>query len=130
MCLVGTASSGSEAIIKAEELKPDIILMDIQMETDTAGIDAISEIKKKFPEIKCIVLTVHGDDENILNAFVAGATDFIIKTASIIEIITAIKEVNNTTNMRSMVARTVTEEMVRLRTERNSLFHVVNLSSG
>jgi len=129
MKVIGKASTGEEAVIQAGKLKPDVILMDIQMETDKAGIDAIAEIKVKYPEVKNIVLTVHGDDESILNAFVAGASDFVVKTASIIEVITAIREAKNDTAMRAMIARKVADEMVRLRKERNSLFYVVNLIS-
>lgn len=129
MKVIGTASTGAEAVIQAEKLRPDIILMDIQMETDTDGIDAIEIISKKFPDIKCIVLTVHGDDENILNAFVAGATDFLVKTASIVEVLTVIRETINESNTRSVIAQKVKDEMVKLRKERNSLFYVANLIS-
>lgn len=129
MCVVGKASTGEEAVIKAGQIKPDIILMDIQMETDTAGIDAIAKIKEKHPEIKCIVLTVHEDDENILDSYVAGAVDFVVKTASIIELITAIKEAQSVTSKRAIIAKKVQDEMVKLRVERNSLFYVVNLIS-
>lgn len=129
MKAIGCAATGEEAVIQAGLLRPDVILMDIQMERDTAGIDAIAQIKFLYPDIKCIVLTMHSDDENIMNAYVAGAVDFVAKTASIVEVIMAIKETITNTETRQKIARKVADEMVRLRKERDSLFYVVNLIS-
>ena len=58
MEVVGTAGSGDEAIEKVLEIKPDIVLMDIQMETKTAGIDAVRKIYNANNKIKNIMLTV------------------------------------------------------------------------
>jgi len=127
MKVVGTASTGSEAVLQAQKLKPDVILMDIQMETDTAGIDAVAKISQLLPDIKIIMLTIHGDDENIMSSYVAGATDFIIKTASVVEVITAIREAVDCTSVRPVINKKIVDEMVKLRTERDSLFYVINL---
>ena len=93
--VVGMAKSGAEAVILAEKLKPDVILMDIEMESETAGIIATEKIVKKNPSIKVIMLTVHNDDDLIISAYHAGAVDFIIKMSSANEIIDRIKTVYN-----------------------------------
>ena len=81
--LVCTASSGKEAVEKAAEFQPDIILMDISMETQDSGVTAAQDINMKYPEIKIIMLTVHEDDEVIFSAFQAGVVDYLIKTEAI-----------------------------------------------
>ena len=63
--VVGCVQRGDEAVAESQRLCPDIILMDIEMETKTAGLDATQEIIKKQPEIKIIILTVYEDDEMI-----------------------------------------------------------------
>ena len=62
MELAGTASSGAEAVQMAGELRPDIILMDIQMETRVAGISASKQILREHPATKIIILTILEDD--------------------------------------------------------------------
>ena len=57
--VVGCVQRGDEAVAESQRLCPDIILMDIEMETKTAGLDATQEIIKKQPEIKIIILTVY-----------------------------------------------------------------------
>lgn len=91
--VVGTASCGQEAVSLVPELLPDVVLMDIQMETRTAGISAIQKIHGDFPNIKCIALTIHEDEEFIFRAYLAGAVDYIIKTQPIEKIIQSIEAV-------------------------------------
>ena len=87
MEVVATVSSGKEAIELAGQVSPDVILMDIQMDTDNDGIEATKIIKERYPEIKIIIVSIHDYDDNIMNAFVAGASDFILKTSSNAELI-------------------------------------------
>ncbi len=127
MEVVATASSGKEAIELAGELKPDVILMDIQMDTDDDGIEATRAIKNRYPEIKIIIVSIHDYDDNIMNAFVAGASDFILKTSSIVDIIVSIREITEDSGGRNTVNRKVINEMVRLKNERDSFMYVFNL---
>ncbi len=127
MEVVATASSGKEAIELSGKVKPDVILMDIQMDTDDDGIEATRIIKEKYPEIKIIIVSIHDYDDNIMNAFVAGASDFILKTSSIVDIIVSIREITENAGGRSAVNRKVINEMVRLKNERNSFMYVFNL---
>jgi len=130
MEVVGTASSGKEAVEKVELLKPDIVLMDIQMETDEAGIEATEKIKEKNPDIKIIMLTIHDDADIIFNSYVAGAMDFLLKNSSVVKIIKSIRDVHaNSLQMRAEVAEKILGEMTRLKTENNSMLYMTNLIS-
>ncbi len=109
--VVGTADSGSMAVEMATRLLPDVILMDIQMETRTAGITAIQKIRDNFPNIKCIALTIHEDEEFIFRAYLAGAVDYIIKTRPIEKIIQSIYAVaENRLLLRPEVGKRLIEE--------------------
>jgi len=76
--VVGEAENGAEALAKAKELKPDLILMDISMPHGN-GLEALSAIKKELPDVKIIMLTVHDKDENLLEAIKRGAEGFLSK---------------------------------------------------
>ena len=80
--LAGAAADGREAVRMAEETRPDVILMDIEMESPRAGIEAMEQILKFLPGCRVIILTVHSDDELIFDAFGAGAIDYVLKNAS------------------------------------------------
>ena len=79
---IRTAFSGSDAVKLVYEKEPDIILMDVNMETGTAGIDSTRIILKDFPHIKIIMLTVYEDEDTILNAFHAGVVNYLLKDAT------------------------------------------------
>ena len=125
--IAGEASSGKEAVNKALELKPDVILMDIQMEHDKAGICATEEIIKARPETKIIILTIHGDDDNIFDAYDAGVCDFILKTSTPDVIICTIRDAMKSEDIHHRINYMVASEMVRLKKERNSFMYCVNL---
>ena len=80
--VLADVENGIDACKKASELKPDVILMDIEMECKDAGIRATGEILSENPEIKIIILTVYEEDELIFSAFRLGACDYILKNAS------------------------------------------------
>lgn len=80
--VVATAENGYEAVMMAAMHEPDIILMDIQMEHNMAGIEAAKQINEKLPNIKIIMLTVHKDDSIVFAAFQTGIVDYVLKTAS------------------------------------------------
>lgn len=129
MNVVGIAKSGAEAFSLAKKLKPDIILMDIQMETDNAGIDATKKILKILPNTKIVILTIHGDSENIFAGYDAGIVDFILKTSTQYEIITAIRDAYDFETTQNNVNNIVKDEMLKLRKERDSFLYCANLIS-
>jgi len=57
-CLVGTGQSGREALTLAQELHPDLVLMDLQM-TGMSGLEATAEIRRRFPEVAVVIITAH-----------------------------------------------------------------------
>lgn len=91
--IVGTATSGEEAVKKAERLKPDVVLMDIEMK-GLDGIGATRALREKAPDVKVIILTMHSDEQYVFEAIKAGAKGYILKDYSSSSIIEAIRSVN------------------------------------
>lgn len=128
MELAGTASSGAEAVQMARELRPDIILMDIQMETRIAGISASKQILTELPETKIIILTILEDDDLLFQAYCAGVIDYIIKTDSISQILTSVRNAyHNQMILRPKYAEKIILELKRVREEQNDLLHGLNI---
>jgi len=88
--IIGEASSAHEAIEAAVRIKPNVILMDIGL-PDLSGIDATREIKKRFPEVAVVALTIHEDEEYFFKMLEAGATGYVPKRAAPEELLTAIR---------------------------------------
>jgi DNA-binding NarL/FixJ family response regulator len=92
--VVGEASDGREAVKKATELKPDVILMDIAM-ANLNGLEATRQIKKQLPSAKVIMVTMHKNEEYVLQSFQAGASGFILKEGAVEELVSAIRSINS-----------------------------------
>jgi DNA-binding NarL/FixJ family response regulator len=90
--IVGEASEGKEAVEKAKELAPDVVVMDIAM-PGIDGLEATRRIKKKYPQIQVLVLTQHDDKEYVLSAIKAGASGYVPKRALGSELVSAIRAV-------------------------------------
>jgi DNA-binding NarL/FixJ family response regulator len=96
--VVGEASTGEDAIAKAEALQPDIILMDLQMPgvnntPGVNGIEATRRITGSHPNIGIIVVTMFEDDSSVFSAMRAGARGYILKEAGEEEVLRAIRAV-------------------------------------
>ncbi|MBC8264394.1 MAG: response regulator transcription factor [Anaerolineales bacterium] len=92
MEVVGEAVDGAEAVERALELKPDVVLMDITM-GGMSGLAATREIKDRIPQIKVLVLTMHDDEEYLRQMLEAGATGYVLKRAADTELVVAIRAV-------------------------------------
>lgn len=126
--IVALARSGAEAVRLALQSRPDIIVMDIEMEHACDGIEAIDEIKSKAPEIKIVVLTIHKEDEFLFKAYSAGAIDFLVKTMPAKEIIASLRGVHgNQLNIRPEIAEKILGEFKRLRNERDSMLNSLDI---
>ncbi len=90
--VVGEAGDGREALEKVEDLHPDIVLMDIAM-PHMNGLEATRQIKKLFPEVKVIVLTMYTNEEYIFQMLQVGATGYLVKQSAPSELILAIQSV-------------------------------------
>jgi len=93
MEVVGEAAGGEEAIEKANELKPDLVLMDIAM-PGMNGIEATRRIKEELPDTSVLVLSMHDDEEFFFPVLRAGASGYILKEAEPQELLYAIRTVH------------------------------------
>jgi DNA-binding NarL/FixJ family response regulator len=80
MELVGEAATGTEAVTQARALRPDVVLMDLQM-PGLDGPGAIATLREQAPEVRVLVLTTYGTDADITRAVDAGATGYLLKDA-------------------------------------------------
>lgn len=90
--LTGEAADGEEAILKAESLQPDVILMDLVMPRKN-GLEAIQAIKARQPEARILVLTSFADDEQVFPAIKGGALGYLLKDSSPEQLLQAIQDV-------------------------------------
>ncbi len=88
--VVGIASDGFEAVTLTGKLKPHVVLMDIRM-PHMNGVIATQEIKRKYPDVKVLVLTTFDDSDYILNAINNGASGYLLKDTSASALIDAVK---------------------------------------
>lgn len=93
--LVGEAGDGQEAIAIVEQVRPDIVLMDMVM-PKMNGVEATRAIKAAYPEIKVIALTSFADDEDLVHtAFAAGASGYFFKNVTVDELSDAVRRISN-----------------------------------
>ena len=92
--VVGDASTGREAVSRADELQPDVVVMDLQM-PELNGIEATREIVATSPHVKVLVLTMFEDDDSVFAAMRAGARGYLLKGADQDEIVRAIEAVGS-----------------------------------
>lgn len=92
--VVGEASDGGEAIEKAREAMPEVILMDLRMPTVT-GVDAIRRIVEDAPHVKIIVLSVSAEEADVLEAVKVGASGYLLKSATSDEIVEAVRRASD-----------------------------------
>lgn len=112
--IVGEASNGREAIERARELEPDVVLMDLRM-PEIDGVEAITRIKAEKPEIKFIILTTYSDDEYIFKGIAAGARAYLLKDAPREELFRAIRTVSRGESLiQPVVASKVLDKLAEL----------------
>ncbi len=93
LVVVGTAASGHEAIELAEELRPDVVLMDINM-PDMDGIATTEQLATRVPTAAVIMMSVQGEADYLRRSMLAGAREFLVKPFSSDELTAAIRQVH------------------------------------
>ncbi len=91
MKVIGEAGSAEEAIARARELRPDLVLMDLTL-PGTSGLDATRSITHELPGVGVLVLTASDDDDDVYEAIAAGARGYILKTTDHVELIRQIRK--------------------------------------
>ena len=92
--IVGEASNGAEAVKLSEELKPDVVLMDISMPIMN-GFEATAAIRTKVPETKILALTQHDSEEYLFKLLSSGASGYVLKKTAASELVLAIRAAND-----------------------------------
>jgi DNA-binding NarL/FixJ family response regulator len=117
--VVGEAASGGEAVRQTEALHPHVILMDVRM-PDGDGIEATAEITRRFPDVQVIALTAHDDQSSVRDMLTAGAIGYLIKGASVDDLIAAIRRAGTGESLvdRRVLPHVLDELRTLLREER------------
>jgi DNA-binding NarL/FixJ family response regulator len=87
--VVGTAGDGAAAVRIANATRPDVVVMDLQL-PQLSGVEATRQIIEAHPETKVLVLSASGEPEDVLEAVKAGATGYLVKSASAAELLDAV----------------------------------------
>jgi two-component system NarL family response regulator len=108
--VVGEGSDGNEAVEKAGDLLPDVVLMDIRMPR-RGGIEACTAIKNAVPSAKIVMLTISDEEEDLFEAIKAGASGYLLKEISIDEVPQAVRAVQGGQSLisPSMASKLITE---------------------
>ena len=126
--VVAVANNGYEAILKSAVTQPDVILMDIEMESKYGGITATQQILAQFPDMKVVILTVYDEDAMIYAAFQAGACDYIQKTATPAMMLQCVRDAYHERSvMKPTVARKIRTEFKRIKDNEDSLIYTLYL---
>lgn len=106
--LAGSFSGVEEALLKVPLVKPNIVLMDINLGDGESGIDCVRQLKPLYPEILYMMCTVYEEDEKIFEALTAGANGYILKKTAPGKLLEAIRELyEGGAPMSSQIARKV-----------------------
>lgn len=90
--IVGEALSGESALEKVEEVKPEVLLLDLGL-PQMSGIDVTRAVKAKYPEIEILIFTIFDEEDKVIEAIVAGAAGYLLKGTPVEKIVEAIKDV-------------------------------------
>lgn len=128
--VVGEAANGDEAVHLAEELQPDVSLIDINMPI-LNGIEATTRIVEANPDARVIILTMYRPDHYVFDAIKAGARGYLLKNADAEELVAGVREVHQGRALIDMhIASRVLDEFRRLRRGDSPTRDVMELTGG
>jgi DNA-binding NarL/FixJ family response regulator len=118
---VGTIATPEDAIRQIPLIKPDVVLMDINLGADENGIDCVRALKPRIPSTNFMMCTVYEEDEKIFEALSAGASGYILKKTTPSKMLEAIRELyEGGAPMSSQIARKVVAAFLNRPTNGNS----------
>lgn len=116
--VVGEAADGREAVRLADELQPDLVIMDIGM-PNLNGVDATAQITKRNPSLGVIILSMHSDEEYLVRALTAGAKGYLLKESADVDLIRAVQAVTQGKSFFSpSVAKMLLDDFVQQMSQR------------
>jgi two-component system, NarL family, response regulator NreC len=111
--VVGEASDGREGVRLTEELKPDVVIMDIAM-PNLNGIDAAAQMVKRNPDLKVIILSMHSDEGYLTRALTAGVKGYLLKETADVDLYRAVQVVaQGKVFFSPTIANTLLEDYMR-----------------
>ena len=111
--VVGEVANGQEALRFVASHRPDVVLMDLSM-PELNGLDATAQIARKYPGVKVLVLSMHGDEEYVAQALTAGAVGYLLKDAGRAELEIAVRAAaRGDTSLSPGVSRAVIQDYVQ-----------------
>jgi len=117
--VIGEAGDGREAVVLAEKLKPDVVVLDIAM-PNLNGIEAARQICDKLPGAAVVILSMHSDESYVLRALKSGARAYLLKDSAVADLITAIKSVTEGKAFFSpAISRMIVEDYMRKMRDRD-----------
>ena len=124
--VIGEAAHGREAIIKVRELNPDVVLMDVDM-PQMDGLAVTQALRKEFPHIKVLMLSMYRDTDYILRILQSGAMGYVLKDAPAEELVNAVESIYRGESYFSAdVARVAMNQFVRGSNEGPSAMNLTN----
>jgi len=119
MQVAGEAADGREAVRLCEEIRPDVVIMDIGM-PNLNGVEATAQIAKKNPSIGIIILSMHADETYLVRALSAGAKGYLLKDSAETDLIRAVRTVHEGRPFFSpAIAHTLLEDYMRRLQQQN-----------
>lgn len=125
--VIGDFDNGKDSIKFIIDEEPDLVLMDIEMESPKAGIEAAKAIFNKIPDLKLLFLTAYEDEELIIEAMNTGSVDYILKDDLDDGLIEHVENaLEEEVNLHSKVQKTLMDEYTRFRLSERSLLFFIN----